>query len=63
MSMGYHEEGLSQIHQLERITADDIVDLGRWFSVQFRNEKTAATAFDRYYDYLERQRKRRIHPE
>lgn len=56
MNKGYHEEGSSMIHQIPRLTFDDIADLGRWQFAQFRDEKTSADAFDRYHAYLERQR-------
>ena len=60
MSKGYHEEGSSMIHNdLPRLTADDIVDLSRWFSANFANKQTEKEAYDRYHAYLERQRESR----
>ncbi len=38
------------------LTPDEIVDLGRWYFVQFADEATAEAAMDRYQRYLERQR-------
>ncbi len=38
------------------LTRDEIVDLGRWYFVQFADEVTAEAAMDRYQRYLERQR-------
>ncbi len=38
------------------LTPDEIVDLGRWYFVQFADEATAEAAMNRYQRYLERQR-------
>ena len=33
------------------LTYDDIADLGRWYSIQFRDEAAAEEALDRYERY------------
>ena len=37
------------------LTAEEITDLGRWYSVQFASPEIAKVAMDRYRRYLERQ--------
>ena len=39
-----------------KLTPDDLLDLGRWHFIQFRDSDTAAAAMDRYRRYLERRR-------
>jgi hypothetical protein len=41
---------------MSKLTADDIVDLGRWHFIQFKDEATAEAAMERYRRYIERQR-------
>lgn len=41
---------------MTKLTADDIVDLGRWHFIQFKDEATAEAAMERYRRYVERQR-------
>jgi len=41
---------------MTKLTADDIVDLGRWHFIQFKDEATAEAAMDRYRHYVDRQR-------
>jgi hypothetical protein len=36
------------------LTADDIADLGRWYSIQFRDEAAALEALDRFERFRER---------
>ena len=43
---------------MSKLTADDIVDLGRWHFIQFKDEATAEAAMERYRRYIERQRAR-----
>jgi hypothetical protein len=38
------------------LTPDELLDLGRWYFVQFADEAAAEAAMDRYQRYLERQR-------
>jgi hypothetical protein len=33
------------------LTPEDIVDLGRWYAIQFRDQETAEAALDRYERY------------
>ncbi|MPZ99814.1 MAG: hypothetical protein GEU80_10860 [Dehalococcoidia bacterium] len=42
---------------MARITAEDLLDLGRWASIQFRDQSTADAAMDRYHRYLARQQR------
>lgn len=39
-----------------KLTADDILDLGRWHFIQFADAETASAAMERYRRYVERQR-------
>lgn len=41
---------------MTKLSADDIVDLGRWHFIQFRDEATAEAAMERYRRFVERQR-------
>jgi len=47
---------------MARITAEDLVDLGRWSSIQFRDQDTADAAMDRYHRYLDRRRRKGAPP-
>ena len=39
-----------------KLTPDDLLDLGRWHFIQFRDSDTASAAMERYRRYLERRR-------
>ena len=39
-----------------KLTPDDLLDLGRWHFIQFRDSDTATAAMERYRRYLERRR-------
>jgi hypothetical protein len=39
-----------------KLTSDDLLDLGRWHFIQFRDSDTASAAMERYRRYLERRR-------
>ena len=39
-----------------KLTPDDLLDLGRWHFIQFRDADTASAAMERYRHYLERRR-------
>ena len=41
---------------MTKLTADDIVDLGRWHFIQFKDEATAESAMEKYRRFVERQR-------
>ncbi len=41
---------------MTKLSADDIVDLGRWHFIQFRDESTAEAAMEKYRRFVERQR-------
>ena len=41
---------------MSKLTADDIVDLGRWHFIQFKDEATAHGAMERYRRFVQRQR-------
>lgn len=41
---------------MTKLTADDIVDLGRWHFIQFKDEATAESAMEKYRHFVERQR-------
>ncbi len=41
---------------MTKLTADDIVDLGRWHFIQFKDEATAEAAMEKYRLFVERQR-------
>ena len=41
---------------MTKLTADDIVDLGRWHFIQFKDESTAQSAMEKYHRFVERQR-------
>jgi hypothetical protein len=41
---------------MTKLTADDIVDLGRWHFIQFKDEATAESAMEKYRIFVERQR-------
>ncbi|MDA0351058.1 MAG: hypothetical protein O3A10_02465 [Chloroflexi bacterium] len=42
---------------MTKLTADDIVDLGRWHFIQFKDEATAEAAMNKYRRFVERQRR------
>ncbi len=39
-----------------KLTPDDLLGLGRWHFIQFRDADTASAAMERYRRYLERRR-------
>lgn len=41
---------------MTKLSADDIVDLGRWHFIQFRDEATAEAAMEKYRRFVEQQR-------
>jgi hypothetical protein len=41
---------------MTKLSADDLVDLGRWHFIQFKDESTAHQAMEKYRRYVERQR-------
>ena len=41
---------------MTKLTADDIVDLGRWHFIQFKDEATAERAMEKYRRFVERKR-------
>lgn len=43
-----------------KLTADDLLDLGRWHFIQFRDSDTASAAMERYRRYLERRREEEL---
>ena len=44
-----------------KLTQDDLLDLGRWHFIQFRDSDTASAAMERYRRYLERRRDAELH--
>ena len=44
-----------------KLTPDDLLDLGRWHFIQFRDSDTASAAMERYRRYLERRRDAELH--
>lgn len=43
---------------MSKLTPDDIVDLGRWHFIQFKDEATAQAAMEKYRHFVEQQRDR-----